>query len=126
MTWIANLSNGETVVEKAPVAGQETSWQQLLKRCRSNDLLVTGLRLYANGITIDAMPTKMCSGYFQAYEALRMAFGGSSKLRQGIGSVVNDSVYITWIDLGQEENNMNYIHQELRPLSEVRIHTTLE
>lgn len=126
MAWIANLSTGETVVEQAPRPGEATSWQRLLKRCRDEGISITGLRLHVNGVTVEAMPTKVCRGYFQAYQAMRMMFGGNSKLRQGIGSIVDDSVYITWVDLEQEKNNMNYVHQEVRPLSEVKIHTTVD
>lgn len=126
MTWIANLSNGDTITEGKPVAGERTPWQKLLRHCRENNITITGLRLSVRDVTIDAMPVKMCDGYLHAYEAERLMWSNVSKIKQGIGSVVGDLVYITWIDINPFENNMNYIHQDIRPLSEVKIHTTID
>ena len=126
MAWIANLSDGSTVVEGKALAGQRTPWQQLLQHCRDNDLKITGMRLSVNNVTVSALPPKMCDGYFQAYEVMRIWFRDQTKHRQGIGSVVGDQVYIVWVDLNQEANNMNYVYSEIRPLSEVKIHTTID
>ena len=124
MGWIANLNNGETIVESRPIPGERTAWQKLLKHCKDDGLAITGMRLTVNGVTVEAMPHKMCDGYFQAYEAIRIMFRDQQELRQGIGSIVGDKVYITWVDLGVSENGMSYVHQEVRPLEEVKIHTT--
>lgn len=123
MSWIANLSNGDTLVEGKEVAGKRSPWQQLLQLCKDKNIEITGLRLTVGKVTVSAMPTKMCDGYFHAYETTRIFWRDKTIQKQGIGSVVGDKVYITWIDLSPE-NNMYYAYQEIRPLSEVKIHTT--
>jgi hypothetical protein len=125
MKWIANLSNGETVIETKAQAGERMPWQKLLQRCRDEDLTITGLALSVGTLVVEAMPQKMCDGYFHAYEAERVFWRGTIKDKQGIGSVIGDKVYIIWVHLGTlKENGINYSYQEIRPLSEVRIHTT--
>ena len=124
MGWIVNLSNGETIIEKAVGEGQRSSWQQLLEECRETGVAVTGIRLSVRNITVSGMPPKACDGYFQAYESSRSFYGGKIRHMQGIGSIVGDSVYITWINLNPGENEMNYVYQDVRPLKEVSIHTT--
>lgn len=126
MAWIANLSDGSTLIEGKGLAGERSPWQQLLQMCRDKDLQISGLRLAVNNVTVTALPPKMCDGYFQAYEAMRIMFRDQIKHRQGIGSVIGDQVYIIWVDLNQEANNMNYVYSEVRPLSEVKIHTTID
>lgn len=117
--WIANLSSGETAFEGTPMPGERTPWQQLLQHCRETGLRITGMFLARPGIRINALPQKQCSGYYQAYESQASFFGKGASTRQGIGSVVGDKVYITWID---ENNN---IFQDIRPLDVEKIHTTL-
>jgi hypothetical protein len=126
MGWVANLSNGETIIEGKPQPGERTPWQALLQHCRDNSLQITGLRLNVRDVTVNTMPIKMCDGYFQAYEAERILWRGVSKVKQGVGSIIEDSVYITWVDIDSPNGSMNYVHQDIRPLSEVKIHTTLQ
>jgi hypothetical protein len=127
MKWIANLSNGETIIESEPKPGEATPWQKLLQKCRDEQIKVVGLQLVVGTVGIEAMPKKMCDGYFHAYEAERIMWRGTTKNKQGIGSVIGDKVYITWVHLGTvKKNGMNYVYQEIRPLSEVKIHTTVD
>lgn len=125
MGWVANLKNGQIITESKSVPGEMSAWQTLLKYCRDNDTVITRLQLTINNVTIEALPNNMCSGYFQAYESSRIMFRDTTTNKQGIGSVVNDLVYIVWIGLGASNNGMNYVYQDIRPLSEVKIHTTI-
>ena len=124
MTWIATLDNGETRIEQKPVPGGRTSWQKLLKFCDEKNINITSLQLDVNEHIITSMPKKMCDGYFQAYEHIQTFYGEKMKDRQGIGSIVGDHVYITWVDLIPSKNGKFYINHEIRKLSEVKIHTT--
>jgi hypothetical protein len=115
--WIASLSDGTTHFEQPPAEGQRSSWQRLLKMLRETDgLEMTMLRLQHNGITVMAMPQKMCDGYFQARELQKKFFRSMGQLQekerhlQGVGSVVGDQIFISWIDL--ESGN---VYQEIRP-----------
>lgn len=122
--WIANLSNGTVVTEEDPVVGEMTSWQKLLAKCKEEGLRITGLRLGVGPALVNALGYKQCDGYFQAYEAIRYLFNSDvQRLKQGIGSVVGEDVYITWMEEGN--NGLTYIWQEVRPLSLCKIHTTL-
>jgi hypothetical protein len=126
MAWIASLSNGETLIEGKVIAGERTPWQKLLSYCKANDLKITGIRLQVGDVEVRGMPHKMCDGYMQAYETRRTFYtsGANDKTSQGIGSVVGDQVYITWIDL-KPINGAYQIHQDIRPLSQVDIHTMI-
>lgn len=131
MAWIANLSNGETLTEGEVIAGERTPWQKLLAYMRHNDLKMTALRLSVGNVSVEAMPHKLCDGYFHAYEAKKRFYGSPDRLEeigtstsQGVGSVIGDKVYITWIDL-KPTRHMYTLHQEIRPLSTMRIHTTI-
>jgi hypothetical protein len=119
--WIANLSNGETVAEGSSEPGKPTPWRQLLKLLKEdNELKLTGLRLHKNGITVHALPPKQCDGYFHAYEIHRIMYRNVIRHLQGVGSIVDDQVFITWI----EEDTEN-IYSDVRTLEESKIHTTL-
>ena len=117
--WIANLSNGETVYEAEPTPGDYLPWRKLLIRLKEENLKVTALRIRRGGITINALPQKQCDGYYHAYEAWRMMFSGAEGMRQGVGSVVGDKVYIVWLAPTGE------INPEIRMLESERVHTTL-
>jgi hypothetical protein len=118
--WIASLSDGTQVFESDPNPGEISAWQRLLKRCRETEVSITSMKLVRNGSEVMAMPKKMCSGYFQAREAGRMVFRGRDFLRQGIGSVIGEMVFITWVDL-----DTHTIYQDIRPLRDVQIHTSM-
>jgi hypothetical protein len=117
--WIANLSNGESVAEGSSEPGKLTPWRQMLERLENHEAKMTGLRLMHNGITIHALPMKQCDGYFHAYEMHRIMYAGTSKHLQGVGAIVDDKVFITWF-----EKDTGNIYQDVRPLEEVKIHTT--
>lgn len=117
--WIANLSDGTTVFETAPVPGEQSSWQKLLSLLREKNLKITGFQLQRGSVTIHAMPAKGCEGFYQAYDAKRIMFRDEVKLFQGIGSIIEGKVYITWID------DNNQIYSEIRPLESEKIHSTL-
>lgn len=117
--WIASLSNGETVWETPPVPGEKTAWQALLDRLTNENLKMTGLRVQRGGVTLHALPTKMCDGYYHAYELREIMWRGGTEHRQACGSVIGDKVFIFWIDDGGN------VWQDIRPLSTERIHSTL-
>lgn len=115
--WIASLSNGETVFETPAVPGEPSSWQKLLSRIREDGLKMTALRLQRGGTTI--MARSRAEGYVQCGEIKIALISGKTSNVQGIGTVIGDQVIITWMD-----NNRN-IWQDVRPLNELRIHSTL-
>jgi len=117
--WSASLSDGRTAFETSPLPGQPSSWQQLLATCKQEHLEITRLRLFRGKVRVMSMPPKMCQGFFQAYEYAKTIFTSNTSAKQGIGSIVGNQVYITWVD---DDGN---VWQDVRPLSECRIHTTL-
>lgn len=118
--WIANLSNGDSLAEGSSEIGKPTPWRQLLNMLKEKELKLTGLRLRKNGVIIHALPPKQCDGYFHAYEVHRIMWRDSIRHLQGIGSVVDDQVFITWI-----EESTGHIYNDVRPLEGSKIHTTL-
>lgn len=121
--WVADLSDGTTVFESVPIPGERTPWQQLLQYCRNQDIKVTGLHLQGGGVTINAMPQKMCDGYFQAREAVRILYAGKTRHLQGIGSIVGDQIFTVWLE--KLEDGSIFIRSDIRSLDSNRIHTTL-
>lgn len=117
--WIASLSNGETVFEQPPVAGEKSSWQKLLDRLTAENLKMTGLQLQGNGLTLVCDYHKKVQGYCMAYEVLQIMFRNITKKMQGVGTIQNDLVFMTWID------DNGTVKQEIRPLSEMKAHSTL-
>lgn len=117
--WIASLSNGETAFEQPPVYGEKSSWQKLLDRLTTESLRITQLRLQRNGFTIVCDSHKKIHGYCMAYEVSKMVFRNTESRMQGVGSVFNELVFMTWID-----DNGN-VRQDIRPLGEMRVHSTL-
>lgn len=114
--WIASLSNGETVFEQIGEPGELSAWQSLLKWCRENPVRITQMRLQRGGVTAASMPN--AEGYFQAYESRTSGRTLQTTTVQGIGAVIGDSVYIVWL------NEQGHVWQDVRPLSELRIHTS--
>lgn len=129
--WIATLDNGETVMEKPPVLGKPTAWRRLLMRCKQHGFRVNSFRLQLHNVTFMAMPPKMTDGYFQAFEVRKKFYGSmgpnpeKEELFRGIGSVVNDQVFITWVKTELDPKGMVHSYQEVRSLESSRIHTTL-
>lgn len=117
--WIASLSNGETAFEQPPVPGEKSSWQKLLDRVSTGEVRITQMRLIRNGCSIVCVFHKQAQGYCMAYEAIKVMFRNTTALLQGVGSIYNEMVFMTWVD---ENGN---VHQDIRPLSEMRVHTTL-
>jgi hypothetical protein len=119
--WIASLSNGEVVREEPPIPGEKTSWQKLLDRLGAENLKMIGIRLQYLSTTVNALPPKACIGYYQAREQRLAFYGGqeSSSNKQGVGSIVGDKVYITWVD-----TNGN-VWQDVRPLVDEKMHSTM-
>lgn len=138
--WIASLNNGETVYETPPVKGEMTSWQKLLERLRTEkfpdknekvvSLKMTGLRLQRGNLTITAMPQKMCDGYMTAYEVRKKFFASmgnrseGESISQAVGSIVGDTVFLTWLEINNSDGNVR-IYQDERPLDSCKVHTTL-
>lgn len=116
--WIASLSNGETVHELPMLDGQLSPWQALLRRLREEDLQITMLRLQRAGATLIAIPG--ARGYLQCTEVFKDLQTGAERSRQGIGSVFGETVVMTWID------NSRNIWADLRPLKDLRVHSTLQ
>lgn len=126
MPWLANLDDGTTVKETDPIAGEISAWQKLLKRCRDGEVSIRGLQLIAGNMVLEAMPYKMCDGYYQARMEIFIMNQGLNIQRQGIGSVIGDLVFITWIDLKMSKYGKYTAYQQIRPLSEEKIHTTIK
>lgn len=99
--------------------GEKSAWQKLLDRLTAENLRMTGLRVQRGGVTVCALPTKQCDGYYQAYELRKVMFRDNGDHRQACGSVVGDQVFIFWIDEGGN------LWQDIRPLESERPHTTL-
>jgi len=141
--WIASLNNGETAFEREVELGAKTSWQQLIDRLKTekfpdkdgkiNSLKIVALRLQRWGITFNAMPHKSCDGYMAVHEvkeeffaSMGTAVGRSEKKYQGIGSVVEGQVYITWVQLEDPRlTGSLHVYQEVRNIDTCKIHTTL-
>ncbi len=121
MGWVAKLSNNEVIEEAKPKPGEMSSWQSLLLRCREENLEILSLSLVVEDMVVEAMPYEECDGYMQAYEVTKSIFSGKETIKQGIGSIVNDQAFITWITL----DTTHRIEKETRPLSGVKIHSTL-
>lgn len=117
--WIANLSDGSIAFEQPPVPGEKSSWQKLLDRCTAENIKITQVRLQRNGLTLICDYHRKTDGFVVAYEALRMVFSDGNRVMQGIGSIYQDLVFMTWLD-----DNGN-VRQDIRPLAEMRIHSTL-
>lgn len=122
--WIAFLSNGDVAHEQPPVEGERSSWQKLLQRCEEEDIEIRRLSLVVNpaNIQIMSLPHKQRDGFYQAKEVRRHWFKDSDKavtlLFQGIGSIVDDKVFITWVSLNSKEHVDAYITHDVRPLDE--------
>lgn len=133
--WIASLSNGETVYETQPEEGKPTPWQGLIERTRNEThttknsevevpLTITMMRLQYGPLMVQAMPHQMCDGYFQAREALHVVYRNIDVNKHGIGSVVGDNVFITWIEM--TPTGQFYVKSEVRPLESCKVHTTVK
>jgi len=119
--WMAALSNGETVREQPPIPGEKSSWQKLLDRLTEENIKMVGLCIRYLNTTVNALPPKACQGYYQARDQAITFYHGteSGSIRQGIGSVVDDKVFITWLDA----NGNTW--QDVRLLSSEKIHSTM-
>lgn len=114
--WIASLSNGETVFEGQEVTGEQSPWQKLRTRCQAEGLYVTQIRLQLDGLTFVGIPNS--DGYCQCWEQSRSMFNPKQppKLMRGIGSLVGDVLYLTWVD------NDGNIRQEIRDYKSMDVH----
>jgi len=117
--WIATLSDGTTAAEAPPIPGERTSWQLLIDHIKEKEISITRLVLQRGATRAVALPPKSCDGYYQAYEIKKVLWRDIDVKLQGIGSVVGDQVYITWID------DTNTVTQDIRPLDGSLVHTTL-
>lgn len=130
--WIAFLSNGHTIPETPPKAGEITPWQKLLKQLKEDDTLeIKRISLVVRGVQLMSLPRKQCDGFFHAYEVRKHFFEsmgeeGMEEIRlQGIGSVVGDKVFIQWINITPQQHVSAYVTSEIRDLGSCKIHTTL-
>jgi len=120
MGWVASLSNGETVQEGPWVEGRLSPWQAFRQWLTEHpDTKVTQLRLQMNGPTIVCLPH--AEGYFQARYASGHPLQGDDfhDVGFGVGTVIGDWIFINWM------NSEGNVWQEIRPLEENRVHTTL-
>jgi len=118
--WIASLSNGETAFEGMEIAGELSPWQTLVKKCKDEGLYVTQIRLQLDGLTFIGIPN--ADGYCQCWEQHRSVFNPNKPpiLMRGIGSVLGDSIYLTWID------NSGNIRQEIRDYKSMDVHCIMK
>lgn len=119
--WIASLNTGETIFETTPEPGELTPWQALLERSRGGNCFITQLQLQRGGSTVVAMTRRnpLVRGYFQAREARMSNLSRKITEVQGIGTIVGDFVYITWV------NNQGQMWQDVRELGHVWMHTDM-
>lgn len=117
--WVLSLSDGRTILEGEAKDGDPSPWQQIIGYLNETGLKATACGLVWNGHKISAVPK--AEGYFQAYEARMSLLGGEKtrKTSRGIGTVVGDQIFITWI------SEIGEIYQEIRPLEDNIVHTTL-
>lgn len=117
--WIVSLNNGTQYLEATSMPGDKTSWQQFIDFIKAENLTPTAMSLIWNGCRVHAI--SKADGYFQAYEAKKSMADPNkqTQVMRGIGTVVGDQILITWITETGE------IRQDIRPLSENLIHTTL-
>ena len=114
--WFATLSSGETIYEKEKpsVPGELSCWQQLLDRLKSGEK-ITELHLIRGNCHIVTMRN---SEVFQGYLQRHSMKGLTNATFQGIGTVADDMVFITWTD-------GRVVYQDTRNLSEVWSATTV-
>lgn len=122
--WIANLSNGETILETSQPDGEKSTWQKLLARCQVESLTITALQLVRYNVKVVAMPLKTCDGFFQAYERHMSMRHPEGFTQQGIGTVKDGKAFITWVVLNCDPYDF-IMFQEVRALESCLKHTTL-
>lgn len=95
--WIANLSDGSTVVEDW-VAGYLSPWQRLMDKCSNEHIYITNLRLTVGNRTVGCEPNAV--GYWQAH-GMPASQGVESDEElhtwRGIGWVVGETVKVLWM-----------------------------
>lgn len=95
-----------------------SAWQSLLKRLReTSDLHMTQLRLQHNGRTVVAVPK--AEGYVACYQVHKTLNTTEQTTYQGIGSIVGDQVFMTWI------NQAGDVWQQIEELNKLKVHSTL-
>jgi hypothetical protein len=121
--WIASLSNGETVFQAPDEPGEHSAWQSLLRRLKAEGLRITQMRLQHGGQTVMAnrrMGSAQAEGFVHAYELRKAVFSGKEELYQGVGSVFGEEVLMIWMN----GDGLSWL--EIKPLSEMRIHSTMD
>jgi hypothetical protein len=118
MPWIAELSNGERVVEpEVEIQDELSPWHLLIERCRRENLRILQLHLSRAGVNLSAIP--LAAGYAALYELRMGQRNRKPALAQGIASIVGDWVFINWIE------ETGRVSQEVRPFGAAAVHTTL-
>ena len=103
--WIASLSDGRTVFQdNTPHA--DSSWSRLKRLIESSDLQITNLRLEAYGQRVVGVPLRhpetgdlQVDGYWHANKIAHLAHPtrGVEVRFVGIGYIIDDRIYITWV-----------------------------
>jgi len=119
--WIALLNTGELVFENAAytdTAGELTSWQMLLTRCRADNVRIVGLALRRAGAWVIAMDN--ADSYFQARMATSILNQQKEEHFQGIGTVLEQQglIQITWV------SQFGVVYHDMQPLSAQWVHTS--
>jgi hypothetical protein len=119
--WIALLNTGELVFENAAytgMAGELTSWQMLLTRCRADNVRIVGLALRRAGAWVIAMDN--ADSYFQARMATSVLNQTREEHFQGIGTVLEAQglIQITWV------SQFGVVYHDMQPLSAQWVHTS--
>lgn len=119
--WIASLNTGETIFEGVPQRGELSPWQGLVQRSRDGNCFITQLQLQRGGVTVVAVPRRnpIVRGYFQAREARFSNVSRKMSEVQGIGTIVGDYAYITWL------NDQGHMWQDVRDLDQIWVHTDM-
>ena len=109
--WIANLSNGTTVVEHW-LPDDLSPWIRLMDWCKQSDLYLTNLRLTVCSRTIALRPR--ASGYWQMHQCAYLFSVEDVPISRGIGFVESGRVKIIWGV--RTPTNQPYFWPEERPI----------
>jgi hypothetical protein len=91
--WVANLSNGDAVVEHW-IPDELSPWLRLMNKCKDNNLHLTNLRLTVCAKTVTLKPHAL--GYWQIHQQSYLPGAGDIPIARGIGFVDGNMVKIIW------------------------------
>lgn len=117
--WIVRLTTGEIVWETdsdTVSPGELSSWQRLVERTHKFNERIVALSMRRGGVVLNTLSN--AESYYQAREIAISANGKGKRMKQGIGAVIGDYIFINWVD------DYGNVEAEYRPLIKEYIHTT--